>query len=109
MNSEAILYLSDCVDEVVLYGETKIDQKGADYLIEAVNNLKWYEESMPESLPKYQGRKAIPCLVVVAPPPSRPGRKPRVTVCQRQWNSWMQRWEWSRGLKVIKWREVPEV
>lgn len=109
MESEAILYLSDCVDEVVLYGETKIDQKGVDYLIEAVNNLKWYETSMPEGLPKNVGRKAIPCLVVVAPPPSRPGRKPRVTVCQRQWNQWRERWEWSRGLRVIKWRELPDV
>lgn len=109
MNPETVLYLEDCVNEAILYGETKFDDSNVHYLIDAVNQISWKDvtKSLPEALPRYAGRKAIPCMVVVAPPPSRPGRKPRVTICQRQWNSWMQRWEWSRGLKVTRWREVP--
>lgn len=111
MSTEAALFLNDAIDEVFLYGETKFDDSNVHYLIDAKNALEWKDvtKSMPEALDRYVGRKAIPCLVVVAPPPSRPGRKPRVTVCQRQWNSWMCRWEWSRGLKVTHWREVPDV
>ena len=111
MDYETSLYLSDCVDEVLLRGETKFDADNVDYLIRAVNQITWkdVERSLPEAMPKYQGRLSIPCVVAVAPPVCRPNQKLRVTIARRQWNQWRERWEWSRGLKVILWREVPEV
>ena len=111
MDYETSLYLSDCVDEVLLRGETKFTPDNVDYLIRAVNQITWKEpdKSLPEAMTRYQGRKGIPCLVVVAPPKSRPNRKPRVTVCQRRWDSWNERWVWSRNLTVMMWRELPEV
>lgn len=113
MNYETGLYLSDCVDEVFLRGETKFDADNVEYLIRAVNAITWKDPAkcLPEAMSRYVGRKAIPCLVVVAPPKSRPGRKPRVTVAQRRWDGGFRsegRWVWSRNLDVIKWRELPE-
>lgn len=108
MNYETAVFLRGCVDNVFLMGEFRFDESNVDCLIRAVNELTWKKpsEHLPEAMGRYQGRKAIPCLVVVAPPKSRPGRKPRVTVAQRRWDG--QKWIWSRNLNVIQWRELPE-
>lgn len=107
MNPETVLYLHDAVDEVILAGEFKFDDKNVDYLIDAHNALRWYEvdKVLPEALEKYMGRSAIPCLVVV----SSRGRKPRVTVAQRRWDKDRCRWVWSRHLNVLRWKELPDV
>lgn len=114
MDYETSLYLNDAVDEVFLRGETKFDADNVEYLIRAVNAITWKDpkEHLPEAMSRYLGRKAIPCLVVVAPPKSRPNRKPRVTVAQRRWVDNFRtpgQWVWSRNLDVIQWREMPEV
>lgn len=108
MKYESELYLNEAVDEVFLRGEFAFDNSNVEYLIQAVNEVTWKDPAkcLPEAMSRYVGRKAIPCLVVVAPPKSRPNRKPRVTVAQRRWDGW--KWAWSRNLNVIKWRELPE-
>ena len=110
MKAESIKALEHIVDEFILRGAVEVNNDNVDPIIEACRELTWSDvtKTVPEALPKYEGRKAIPCMVVVAPPPSRPGRKARVTVAQRQWNGNLLRWEWSRNLNVIGWRELPE-
>lgn len=107
MKYESELYLNEAVDEVFLRGEFAFDADNVEYLIQAVNEVTWKDPAkcLPEAMSRYVGRKAIPCLVVVAP---HGNRKPRVTVAQRRWDSWISKWVWSRNLNVIKWRELPE-
>lgn len=82
----------------------------------AVVGPEWISvnDKLPEDLPENAGKKAISCMVATEPPRSFPGRKPRVTIAQRQWNAYAHkpRWEWSRNLHVTHWMppiEPPEV
>lgn len=97
------------VEYAVLNGDVTISGEGIKQLIEAMNEVTWREPAkcLPEAMGRYLGRKAIQCLVAVAPPKSRPNRLPRVTVAQRRWDG--EKWVWSRGLNVIMWRELPDV
>jgi len=81
----------------------------------AVIGQEWVsvEDGLPETLPENEGKKVIRCMVVLKPPRSVPGRKPLVTIAQRQLVGLKSpRWEWSRGLSVTHWMmpiEPPEV
>lgn len=106
-----VQFFSDCIDRAFMMGSVTISEEDVGYLIEAMHALSWndVDKTLPENWSTNAGRKVIPCLVVTAPPRSQPNRKPHVTVAQRQWNGGLCRWEWSRGLKVVKWKPLPEV
>ena len=76
----------------------------------AVDAPKWIsvEDKFPEDVLADKDTKVIHCLVALEPPRSQPNRKPLVTKAQRQWNSWIKRWEWGRVSGVIYWMPLPE-
>ena len=78
--------------------------------IPAVDAPKWIsvEDKFPEDVLADKDTKVIHCLVALEPPRSQPNRKPLVTKAQRQWNSWIKRWEWGRVSGVIYWMPLPE-
>lgn len=78
--------------------------------IEAEPVRQWIsvEDKFPEECLADKDTKVIHCLVVLEPPRSQPNRKPLVTKAQRQWNSWIKRWEWGRVSGVIYWMPLPE-
>lgn len=116
--TEDILYIRDCLDEIAANSETTIGEEGFPSLYAAFIALKeneWLDAKAlpPELLPGNEGRRSIPCLVAAEPPHALRNRKLFVTVaCRRLVKSSNGKpfdWEWGRGLKVIKWRPVPEV
>ena len=107
VRDEAHLYLKDCIDKVHMTGEVTLDASDVsclEYAYDALVNDIWHT-GMPEAVPHNACRLIIPCVVAVK---VNRHKKPLVTVCQRQWNAWSGCWEWSRGLNVIAWRELPE-
>lgn len=76
----------------------------------AVDAPKWIsvKDKFPEDVLADKDTKVIHCLVALEPPRSQPNRKTLVTKAQRQWNSWIKRWEWGRVSGVIYWMPLPE-
>lgn len=71
---------------------------------------KWISvtDKQPEDMLADKDTKVIHCLVALEPPRSQPKRKPLVTKAQRQWNSWINHWEWGRVSGVTHWMPLPD-